>query len=47
MILAQDVVQTRLAVEAGLTQHRDFAIKLEEQGQIARVERLQGRRLSR
>lgn len=41
VILAQDVVQTRLAVEAGLTQHRDFAIKLEEQGQIARVERLQ------
>ncbi|MCZ8485500.1 hypothetical protein O9993_06060 [Vibrio lentus] len=32
--------QTRQAVEAGLTQHRDFAIKLEQQ-QIARVERLQ------
>ncbi|WP_299692629.1 TolC family protein [uncultured Vibrio sp.] len=41
VILAQDVVKTRQAVEAGLTQHRDFAIKLEQQGQIARVERLQ------
>lgn len=41
VILAEDVVETRRAVEAGLTQHRDFAIKLEEQGQIARVERLQ------
>ncbi|MEZ9780488.1 TolC family protein [Vibrio cyclitrophicus] len=41
VILAEDVVKTRRAVEAGLTQHRDFAIKLEQQGQIARVERLQ------
>ncbi|MFA0221051.1 TolC family protein [Vibrio splendidus] len=41
VILAEDVVKTRQAVEAGLTQHRDFAIKLEQQGQIARVERLQ------
>ncbi|MEZ8067048.1 TolC family protein [Vibrio sp. FF145] len=41
VILAEDVVRTRQAVEAGLTQHRDFAIKLEQQGQIARVERLQ------
>ncbi|PTP32359.1 TolC family protein [Vibrio splendidus] len=41
VILAEDVVKTRQAVEAGLTQHRDFAIKLELQGQIARVERLQ------
>ncbi|KAB0476499.1 TolC family protein [Vibrio chagasii] len=41
VILAEDVVETRRAVEAGLTQHRDFAIKLEQQGQIARVERLQ------
>ena len=38
---AEDVVETRRAVEAGLTQHRDFAIKMEQQGQIARVERLQ------
>ncbi|CAH6854982.1 Outer membrane protein [Vibrio chagasii] len=41
VILAEDVVKTRQAVEAGLTQHRDFAIKMEQQGQIARVERLQ------
>ncbi|MFA0161068.1 TolC family protein [Vibrio splendidus] len=41
VILAEDIVKTRQAVEAGLTQHRDFAIKLEQQGQIARVERLQ------
>lgn len=41
VILAEDVVRTRQAVEAGLTQHRDFAIKMEQQGQIARVERLQ------
>ncbi|WP_117235539.1 TolC family protein [Vibrio maerlii] len=39
--LAKEVVETRKAVEKGLTQHRDFAIKLEEQGQIAKVERLQ------
>ncbi|CAK1933109.1 putative Integral outer membrane protein TolC, efflux pump component [Vibrio crassostreae] len=41
VILAEDVVRTRQVVETGLTQHRDFAIKLEQQGQIARVERLQ------
>ncbi|MCG9552624.1 TolC family protein [Vibrio sp. Isolate31] len=41
VILAEDVVRTRQAVEAGLTQHRDFAIKMEQQGQIAQVERLQ------
>ncbi|CAH7093423.1 Outer membrane protein [Vibrio chagasii] len=41
VVLAEDVVKTRQAVEAGLTQHRDFAIKMEQQGQIARVERLQ------
>ena len=41
VVLAEDVVETRRAVEAGLTQHRDFAIKMEQQGQIARVERLQ------
>jgi outer membrane protein TolC len=41
VILAKNVVDTRLAVEKGLTKHRDFALKMEEQGQIARVERLQ------
>ncbi|MCG9625940.1 TolC family protein [Vibrio mediterranei] len=41
VVLARNVVETRMAAEKGLTKHRDFAIKLEEQGQIARVERLQ------
>ncbi|WP_418642278.1 MULTISPECIES: TolC family protein [Vibrio] len=41
VILAKNVVDTRVAVEKGLTKHRDFALKMEEQGQIARVERLQ------
>lgn len=41
MVLAREVLQTRLAVEQGLTQHRDKALKLEQQGQIALVERLQ------
>lgn len=41
VLLAQEVVQTRLLVEQGLTKHRDDALKLEQQGQIARVERLQ------
>lgn len=41
VILAKHVVATRLAVEQGLITHRDHAIKLEQQGQIARVERLQ------
>ncbi|NOH98956.1 TolC family protein [Vibrio sp. 99-70-13A1] len=41
VLLAQDVLLTRKAVTSGLTQHRDFALKLEEQGQIAKVERLQ------
>ncbi|KLN65802.1 MULTISPECIES: TolC family protein [Vibrio] len=41
VLLAQEVVQTRLLVEQGLTKHRDNALKLEQQGQIARVERLQ------
>jgi len=40
-VLAKDVLNTRKSVEATLTQHRDFAIKLEQQGQIAHVERLQ------
>ncbi|MGF1696027.1 TolC family protein [Vibrio lamellibrachiae] len=41
VVLATEVLNTRTAVEQGLAQHLDFAIKLEEQGQIARVERLQ------
>ncbi|MDV7102795.1 TolC family protein [Vibrio sp. TH_r3] len=41
VVLAKDVLQTKISVEKGLTKHRDFAIKLEQQGQIARVERLQ------
>ncbi|MBW3696918.1 TolC family protein [Vibrio sp. T187] len=41
VLLAKDVLETRQAVEAGLTQHRDFSLKLEQQGQIAKVERLQ------
>jgi len=41
VVLAQGVVETRRSVEAGLKQHRDFSVKLEQQGQIAKVERLQ------
>jgi outer membrane protein TolC len=41
VLLAQDVLKTRKNVEIGLKQHLDFAIKLEEQGQVARIERLQ------
>lgn len=41
VLLAQDVVETRTLVEQGLRKHRDNALKLEQQGQIARVERLQ------
>lgn len=41
VILAKHVLTTRRSVEQGLTTHRDHAIKLEQQGQIARVERLQ------
>lgn len=40
-ILAKKVFETRKEVEAGLKQHLDHAILLEEQGQIAKVERLQ------
>jgi outer membrane protein TolC len=40
-VLAKEVLATRRQVERGLTQHKDFAVKLEEQGQIAKVERLQ------
>lgn len=41
VVLAKEVLETRIAVEEGLTQHRDHALKLEQQGQIAHVERLQ------
>ena len=41
VLLAQDVVETRTLVEQGLRKHRDNALKLEQQGQTARVERLQ------
>lgn len=40
-VLAQQVFETRKDVEAGLKKHRDNAVLLEEQGQIARVERMQ------
>jgi len=41
VVLAKEVLATRWSVERGLTEHRDFALKLEQQGQIAKVERLQ------
>ncbi|WCE31170.1 TolC family protein [Vibrio sp. SCSIO 43137] len=41
VVLARQVLQTRQSVEAGLTKHRNFALKMEKQGQIAKVERLQ------
>lgn len=41
VVLAKEVLETRLSVEQGLQEHRDFALKLEQQGQIAKVERLQ------
>lgn len=41
VVLAKEVLATRIAVEEGLAQHRDNALKLEQQGQIAHVERLQ------
>jgi outer membrane protein TolC len=41
VVLAKEVLATRQAVEKGLRKHRDFAVKMEEQGQIAHVERLQ------
>jgi len=41
VVLAKEVLETRLSVEEGLKEHRDFALKLEQQGQIAKVERLQ------
>jgi outer membrane protein TolC len=40
-VLAQQVYTTRQSVEDGLKTHRDHAVLLEQQGQIARVERMQ------
>lgn len=40
-VLANKVYITRQEVEAGLEKHRDHAVLLEEQGQIAKVERMQ------
>ncbi len=41
VVLTQTVLETRVAVEAGLQKHRDHALLLEKQGQIAKVERMQ------
>ncbi|GAM74512.1 outer membrane protein [Vibrio ishigakensis] len=41
VVLSKQVVQTYASVEKGLEQHAEFAAKLQQQGQIARVERLQ------
>ena len=41
VVLAGRVLETRTEVQDGLAQHLDHAVKLEEQGQVARVERLQ------
>lgn len=41
VVLAAQVVETFKEVESGLAQHQYNAVKLEEQGQIAYVERLQ------
>ncbi|MEC6824587.1 TolC family protein [Photobacterium piscicola] len=41
VVLAKNVLQTRTEVASGLQHHYEDAIKLEQQGQIARVERLQ------
>ncbi|SJL83024.1 TolC family protein [Vibrio palustris] len=41
VVLTKEVLTTRQAVEAGLAKHRNNAVKLEQQGQIAHVERLQ------
>ncbi|MFT5697813.1 MAG: outer membrane protein TolC [Desulforhopalus sp.] len=40
-VLANKVYETRKEVEAGLKQHLDHAVLLEQQGQIAKVERMQ------
>jgi len=41
VVLRQRVLATTADVEAGLKKHHDHAVLLEEQGQIARVERMQ------
>lgn len=41
VVLTQQVLETRKSVEQGLKEHLDHAKKMEEQGQIARVQRLQ------
>ncbi len=41
VVLAGRVLETRIEVQDGLAEHLDHAVKLEEQGQVARVERLQ------
>lgn len=41
VVLSQQVLATRQEVEQGLKEHFDHAVKMEEQGQIARVQRLQ------
>jgi len=40
-VLAEQVLETRKAVEAALKKHMDHAVLLEQQGQIAKVERMQ------
>ncbi|CAG22386.1 TolC family protein [Photobacterium profundum] len=41
VVLTEQVLQTRIDVEQGLKKHLDHAQKMEQQGQIAKVERLQ------
>lgn len=41
VVLTQTVLSTRVDMEAGLQKHRDHALLLEKQGQIAKVERMQ------
>lgn len=41
VVLSQQVFATRQEVEQGLKEHFDHAVKMEQQGQIARVQRLQ------
>ncbi|MCK9994986.1 MAG: TolC family protein [Candidatus Krumholzibacteria bacterium] len=41
VVLADRVLETRVEVQDGLAEHLDHAVKMEEQGQVARVERLQ------
>lgn len=41
VVLSQQVLATRQEVERGLQEHLDHAIKMEQQGQIARVQLLQ------